>query len=237
MKTLRTVAAFAATTLLLAGCSGTPGTAPETTPPQQVTPKPAPETVVVTETESAAPAPASSPAENASQSSPTPVGQQAAAPERGVPGAPLAYPGAGGPVPSNARPVRSVKSTQNGQYQYAVFKAPSGNIGCQMSLGPEPLFECGVRSYTVNMVFGTGEMGMPKWMINILGGYAREQNDPPLYYDEVWPEGTVPAEVVQYGEVVHHGPYVCAVEESGVTCWDSQSGKGAWMERESTVFF
>ena len=74
-------------------------------------------------------------------------------------------------------------------------------------------------------------------MVEVLHGYVREQNEPPLYSDLVWPEGSPSAEVVQYGEVVYHGPFVCAVEETGVTCWDSESGRGAWMERENTVFF
>lgn len=200
---------------LLAGCGGAPETVTETV------------TETVGETVSQPPA-----SESAPQPDPEP-----AEPERGVPGAPLAYPGAGGPIPPNARPIATVKSYEGMDVEYAVFTAPSGNIGCMMNLENPPMFDCGVESYMETEQYGIGELGMPRWMVEVLHGYVREQNEPPLYSDLVWPEGSPSAEVVQYGEVVYHGPFVCAVEETGVTCWDSESGRGAWMERENTVFF
>ena len=200
---------------LLAGCGGAPETVTETV------------TETVGETVSQPPA-----SESAPQPDPEP-----AEPERGVPGAPLAYPGAGGPIPPNARPIATVKRYEGMDVDYAVFTTPSGNIGCMMNLEDDPMFDCGVESYMETEQYGIGELGMPRWMVEVLHGYVREQNEPPLYSDFVWPEGSPSAEVVQYGEVVYHGPFVCAVEETGVTCWDSESGRGAWMERENTVFF
>lgn len=225
--------AVAAAALLLAGCSA---------PADPAAPEAAPETVVVTET-AAKPAQQGQPAQPTQQGQPAQPAQQGQLAEkkpdaaRGVPGAPLAFPGAGGPIPPGARPVKSIKTLQSTGDEYAVFKAPSGNIGCTMSVQHEPLFDCGVKSLMDSGKLGIGELGTPLWMAQVLHGRVREQTDPPLYYDEVWPEGSQPAEVVQYGEVVHHGPYVCAVEETGVTCWDSESGKGAWLEREEIVFF
>ena len=200
---------------LLAGCGGTPETVTETV------------TETVGETVSQPPA-----SDSAPQPDPEP-----AEPERGVPGAPLAYPGAGGPIPPNARPIATVKRYEGMDVDYAVFTTPSGNIGCMMNLEDDPMFDCGVESYMETEQYGIGELGMTRWMVEVLHGYVREQNEPPLYSDLVWPEGSPSAEVVQYGEVVYHGPFVCAVEETGVTCWDSESGRGAWMERENTVFF
>ncbi|MCP1387900.1 hypothetical protein M5J20_06810 [Corynebacterium sp. TA-R-1] len=222
----KAVAAVVAAVGLLAGCSE----------------KPLPDTATFTTTEAAASMSSSAPEttsaeETTVQTSAAKPSSAAAEPERGVPGAPLAYPGAGGPIPPNARPIRSVKSTTDGGLQYAVFRAPSENIGCMMQLEGEPMFDCGVRSLTASEAYGIGELGTPRWVAEVLHGYVREQTDPPLYYDEVWPQGAQPAEIVQYGEVVHHGPFVCAVEETGVTCWDSVSGRGAWLERESIVFF
>ena len=209
---------------LLAGCSGTPETVTET-----VTETVA-EASAVTGSEAVSEVRESTP--SASESAPG-----AAVPERGVPGAPLAYPGAGGPIPPNARPIATVKSYEGMDVEYAVFTTPSGNIGCMMNLEDPPMFDCGVESYMETEQYGIGELGMPRWMVEVLHGYVREQNEPPLYSDLVWPEGSPSTEVVQYGEVVYHGPFVCAVEQTGVTCWDSESGKGAWMERENTVFF
>ena len=82
---------------------------------------------------------------------------------------------------------------------------PSGNIGCMMNLADEPMFDCGVKSFMESEQFGIGELGTPRWMMEILGGYPREQTDPPLYDDSVWPPGGESAEVVYYGEVVNHG--------------------------------
>ena len=218
------VAALAATTFLVVGCSG----APEA------------EHVTVTETVEAPEATEAPKAEEVR----TKQAKQDAAGEAehvekqgGIPGAPLAYPGAGGPVPDNARPIKTIKSIGDSPVQNALFVSPSGNIGCMMNLADEPMFDCGVKSFMESGKFGIGELGTPKWMMEILGGYPREQTEPPLYDDSVWPAGSESAEVVQYGEVVNHGPFVCAVEETGVTCWDSESGKGAWLERDEVVFF
>ena len=216
------IAALAATTFLVVGCSG----APEV---QHVT---------VTETVEAPEAKAPEPEEPAKQADAVAAGEaEHAEKQGGIPGAPLAYPGAGGPAPDNARPIRTLKSIGDSPVQNALFVTPSGNIGCMMNLADEPMFDCGVKSFMESEQFGIGELGTPKWMMEILGGYPREQTEPPLYDDSVWPPGSESAEVVQYGEVVNHGPFVCAVEETGVTCWDSESGKGAWLERDEVVFF
>ena len=216
------IAALAATTILVVGCSG----APEV---QHVT---------VTETVEAPETKAPEPKQPAQQADAAAAGEaEHAEKQGGIPGAPLSYPGAGGPVPDNARPIRTLKSIGDSPVRNALFVTPSGIIGCMMNLADEPMFDCGVKSFMESEQFGIGELGTPKWMMEILGGYPREQTEPPLYDDSVWPPGSESAEVVQYGEVVNHGPFVCAVEETGVTCWDSESGKGAWLERDEVVFF
>lgn len=215
------IAALAGTAFLVVGCSG----APEE---QRVT---------VTETIGAPEVAAPEPEQPAKQADATAGEAGRAEKQGGIPGAPLAYPGVGGPVPDNARPVRTIKSIGDSPVQNALFVTPSGNIGCMMNLADKPMFDCGVKSFMESEQFGIGELGTARWMMEILGGYAREQTEPPLYDDSVWPAGSESAEVVQYGEVVNHGPFVCAVEETGVTCWDSESGKGAWLERDEVVFF
>ena len=218
------VAALATTTFLVVGCGG----APEA------------EHVTVTETVEA---PEATEAPKAEEERTKQAKQDAAGEaehvekQGGIPGAPLAYPGAGGPIPDNARPIRTLKSIGDSPVQNALFVTPSGTIGCMMNLADKPMFDCGVKSFMESEQFGIGELGTPRWMMEILGGYPREQTEPPLYDDSVWPAGSESAEVVQYGEVVNHGPFVCAVEETGVTCWDSESGRGAWLERDEVVFF
>lgn len=80
------IAALAATTFLVVGCSG----APEA------------EHVTVTETVEAPEAPKAEeePTKQAASGEAELVDRQS-----GIPDAPLAYPGAGGPVPDNARPI------------------------------------------------------------------------------------------------------------------------------------
>ncbi|MEH0146726.1 hypothetical protein V6D40_03480 [Corynebacterium sp. Q4381] len=152
--------------------------------------------------------------------------------------APAAYPGAGGPVPPEARPVATVKHTQYGDV--GVFTAPSGNIGCEMwddGADARSMY-CGVLSYNENHAMGTLPNGMAKWAIDVVNGEALAKGDVPAYFEGAFGEtDTLVPEVVPYGDVVYFGEMVCAVEEVGVTCWDARTGSGAFMEREYTVFF
>ena len=90
------IAALVATTFLVVGCSG------------------APEVEHVTVTETVEAPEAEAPEAPKAEEEPTKQAKQAAAGEaehvdrQGVPGAPLAFPGAGGPIPDNARPIRSI---------------------------------------------------------------------------------------------------------------------------------
>ena len=116
------LAALAATTFLVVGCSDTPEA----------------EHVTVTETVEAPEAEApevEAPEEPAKQADAAASGEAEHVDRQGgIPGAPLAYPGAGGPVPDNARPIRTIKSIGDSSVQNALFVTPSGNIGCMMNL-------------------------------------------------------------------------------------------------------
>lgn len=157
----------------------------------------------------------------------------------GVPGAPLAYPGAGGPVPADARPVATVQYIGYLGREVGMFVTPSGNIGCELSPGgADPMLNCGVDSYHQHPVLGYDENGWPKWFVDVREGNSFAKGDVPLYMEGQYGTGTVIApEVVQYGEVVYNGPLVCAVAETGVTCWDADTGRGAWLPREGATFF
>ncbi|MCP1388575.1 hypothetical protein M5J20_10355 [Corynebacterium sp. TA-R-1] len=162
-----------------------------------------------------------------------------AAPQRGVPGAPLAYPGAGGPVPANARPVAAVQYIDYLGRDVALLITPSGNIGCELSPGGvDPMLNCGVDSYHQSRMLGNDAQGWPKWFVDVREGNAFAKGDVPLYLEGKSSSSSIIApEVVQYGEVVHYGPLVCAVEATGVTCWDANTGRGAWLAREGATFF
>ena len=43
--------------------------------------------------------------------------------------------------------------------------------------------------------------------------------------------------VVDYGQVVYYRTIVCASAENGLTCWNTDTGHGAFMNRQTTLFF
>lgn len=144
------------------------------------------------------------------------------------------YPGAGGPIPPNARQVGTVKTPQYGG-PVAVFQSPTGNIKCAMS---QDGTGCGLKSYWDEMKYGTNPGGQVRYYVDIPRGEVIGRGDPPPYArGALGAEDTVVPEVVNYGEVVVYGNQVCASEFHGMTCWDSTTGRGAFMNRAGTEFF
>lgn len=143
-----------------------------------------------------------------------------------------AYAKAGGPIPSDARPVRTIKHNSLGNI--AVFKTPSENVGCDIQ---KDSLNCGVASYRESKPHGkTGQYA--NWWVNIDAQTVGAKNDPPAYF----PQGAsiddhAPTETVPYGTTVYYGRYVCHSAQEGLTCWNSNNGKGAFITRERTYFF
>ncbi|WP_165444815.1 hypothetical protein [[Pseudopropionibacterium] massiliense] len=44
-------------------------------------------------------------------------------------------------------------------------------------------------------------------------------------------------QVVPYGAAVYYEKYVCASEENGLTCWNTETGHGAFMNRDGVTTF
>jgi len=42
---------------------------------------------------------------------------------------------------------------------------------------------------------------------------------------------------VPYGAAVYYEKYVCASEENGLTCWNTETGHGAFMNRDGVTTF
>ena len=93
---------------------------------------------------------------------------------------------------------------------------------------------CGVASYADTGQYGQDEGGR-KWWIDITG----------IDVPEVYSRGDVayymmpdaPPQVVAYGEVVTYGDFVCGSLESGLTCWNTSTGHGAFMNRRGFEAF
>ena len=143
---------------------------------------------------------------------------------------PGAYSGAGGPRPANATPITAVHSG------YAVIVTPSKNISCEFS---DTNAGCGVMNYTDSKPYGSDELG-PKWWVRMKSSASADQAEPEMVSRSQPPlsqnPGT-PGQQVEYGTVVYHGDYVCASEDAGLTCWNTTTGHGAFMNRDATATF
>ena len=143
---------------------------------------------------------------------------------------PGAYPGAGGPRPANATPITAVHSG------YAVIITPSKNISCEFS---DTTAGCGVMNYMNSKPYGSDELG-PKWWVRMKNSASADQAEPEMVSRSQPPlsqnPGT-PGQQVEYGTVVYHGDYVCASEDAGLTCWNTTTGHGAFMNRDATATF
>lgn len=154
---------------------------------------------------------------------------------------PGAFPGAGGPRPANAVPITAFYNS-GGNTGPAIIVTPSGNIGCDISFSEFEDTGCGIRSYLQDRPFGVDEIGHTLWWVTgfnsggqphmaMRGGassYQLGQENPQQY--------TAPM-VVDYGQVVYYRTIVCASAENGLTCWNTDTGHGAFMNRQTTLFF
>ena len=143
---------------------------------------------------------------------------------------PGAYSGAGGPRPANATPITAVHSG------YAVIVTPSKNISCEFS---DTTAGCGVMNYMNSKPYGSDELG-PKWWVRMKNSASADQAKPEIVSRSEPPLSQKPetsGQQVEYGTVVYHGDYVCASEDAGLTCWNTTTGHGAFMNRDATTTF
>lgn len=145
---------------------------------------------------------------------------------------PEAYPGAGGPIPSDAMPFATIHEEQYGG-PIGIFMLPSENIGCDFS---DDYQGCGVLSYIEDQTYGI-EPGIEssRWWINFTGGGVPEihAKGDVAYFMRT----DIPVQILEYGQVLYWGEWVCASQESGLTCWNSDTGHGAHMNRAGTTTF
>lgn len=211
--------AMAVTGGLLVGCNPLLAPVPDATTPTPTTasesPSPTPSPTPASESPSptSSPAPASSPA-------PTPVQ---------IPGA---YPGAGGPRPENATPVTAVHQ------DVATIINPAKNIGCEFA-DQHSYVGCGIESYVTDMPYGRDHAGS-KWWVEMSTSDSPGLEEPTIRSKNraaAFHRPETPPQVVPYGTVVYHGDYTCASEMAGMTCWNTTTGHGAFMNSMSTTTF
>lgn len=158
-----------------------------------------------------------------------------------------AYACAGGPVPAEATGVTSVIESSGSPTATPV--TPTGNIGCDIYVGmtDRPNMACVVLSWRDDPPIPPRDADSD-WGYPILNfGDGREEpffggakGDPFCFMDGACPgeDGeVVPAQVVEYGEVVHFEGFVCASAENGLTCWNAETGRGAFFNRTTFSTF
>ncbi|MGO2633194.1 MAG: LppP/LprE family lipoprotein [Galactobacter sp.] len=144
-----------------------------------------------------------------------------------------AHPGAGGPAPDGAKPITSVHTLPFGSAEVATVSTPSGNIGCDITTNPDYGTGCGVHSYIQDAPYGGSDSATNWWFYFGKGKPTiGTKGDAPLYMTP-----NTKGQVVGYGEVVYYRNFVCASAETGLTCWDSDTGHGVWMSRGASETF
>ena len=111
----------------------------------------------------------------------------------------------------------------------AMIVSPSGNIGCDLSAH---YAGCGVLSYRSNGTYGKDEAGSPKWWFDLSSGGTPQlagRSEGAFSLDEAFRGGGSSPQVVEYGQSVTFGAWVCSSEENGMTCRNTETGHGVFL--------
>ena len=112
----------------------------------------------------------------------------------------------------------------------AMIVSPSGNIGCDLSAH---YAGCGVLSYRSESTFGQNAMGSPNWWFDLSSGATPQlggRGEGAFSLDEAFRgPGSSSPQVVEYGQSVTFGSWVCSSEETGMTCRNTETGHGVFL--------
>lgn len=114
--------------------------------------------------------------------------------------------------------------------------SPSGNVGCDLT---DEEVGCGVYSFLQERTLGQDDIGS-RWFIMFDGSSVPEvmgNGGAPAYMLAQEGQAPVAPQVVPYGQVVTFGRFACASEDAGMTCWDSTTGHGAFLNRRQITGF
>ncbi|MDO5082648.1 MAG: hypothetical protein Q4D89_04495 [Arachnia propionica] len=134
------------------------------------------------------------------------------------------HPAAGGPAPPEAIAATALDG------DVALVVTPSGNITCALSAHTAG---CTITSYAEDMPYGADTFG-PRWWVALDEHPVAVVSTPEAPFTEI--TEVVPQEIT-YGQVVQYGDHVCASESNGLTCWNTSTGHGAFMNRRATQVF
>ena len=176
--------------------------------------------------EKPAEAPADKPADNPAVAQPAPADKQSPAPAD-KPAENPAEPAA----PADEQPSQATSFVPGNlvSEKTAMIVSPSGNIGCDLSAH---YAGCGVLSYRSNGTYGKDEAGSPKWWFDLSSGGTPQlagRSEGAFSLDEAFRGGGSSPQVVEYGQSVTFGAWVCSSEETGMTCRNTETGHGVFL--------
>ena len=179
---------------------------------------PAPETQKRSEQPAPAEKPAEAPADKPADAQPAPADKPAENP---------AEPDA----PADEQPSQATSFVPGNlvSEKTAMIVSPSGNIGCDLSAH---YAGCGVLSYRSNGTYGKDEAGSPKWWFDLSSGGTPQlagRSEGAFSLDEAFRGGGSSPQVVEYGQSVTFGSWVCSSEETGMTCRNTETGHGVFL--------
>lgn len=188
-----------------------------------------------------------------------PDGQTATAdPSAATAPVPGAYPGAGGAIPEASTELATNVSSDNGLVGVEVH-SPSGNVRCILveslqyggcgsdavgasgALGPDttkPDFPAPGETPTINFV----SFGENREQESASTG-ATDPIDTPILIEQhetpfgLFTRGSEQPYVLEYGRTAYYGRFVCASESNGMTCWNSVTGHGAFLNKATIEVF
>ena len=168
------------------------------------------------------------PAQAPSDSSDKPADKPADAPaDKGAPAQTPAEPAA--PADESAGQAPSFVPDNLVSEKTAMIVSPSGNIGCDLSAR---FAGCGVLSYRSDATYGRDEAGSPKWWFDLSSGGTPQlggRSEGAFSLDEAFRGGGSSPQVVEYGQSVTFGSWVCSSEETGMTCRNTETGHGVFL--------
>ena len=172
--------------------------------------------------EKPAEAPADKPADKPADAQPAPADKPAEAPAE-KPAEPAA--------PADEQPGQATSFVPDNLVteKTAMIVSPSGNIGCDLSAH---YAGCGVLSYRSDGTYGRDEAGSPKWWFDLSSGGTPQlagRSEGAFALDEAFRGGGSSPQVVEYGQSVTFGSWVCRSEENGMTCRNTETGHGVFL--------
>lgn len=166
--------------------------------------------------------PAEAPADKPADAQPAPADKPAEAPTEN-PAEPAA--------PADEQPSQATSFVPGNlvSEKTAMIVSPSGNVGCDLSAH---YAGCGVLSYRSNGTYGKDEAGSPKWWFDLSSGGTPQlagRSEGAFSLDEAFRGGGSSPQVVEYGQSVTFGSWVCSSEETGMTCRNTETGHGVFL--------